>query len=138
MRWWRLVARWKGHDRRRQFGWSAADQMDNNIAYIAALVSTLGSVSRFEGANKSSAQATSSTNIVALSYRTFSLAYLLVDYAFGAAICIAYGDCDGGDEDGRDSARNAVRSGGCCASKTSPPYKTCALMVLKHPPRPAN
>ena len=46
------------------------------------------------------------TNVVALSYGTFSLAYLLVEYAFGAAICIAYGDRNGGDEDGRDGARS--------------------------------
>ena len=50
---------------------------------MAALVSTFESASRFEGANESSVQATMSTNAVALSYRTFSLAYLLVDYAFG-------------------------------------------------------
>ena len=104
---------------------------------MAALVSIFESASRFEGADKVSAQATSSTNVVALSYRTFSLAYLLVDYAAGAAILIAYGDRDGGDEDGRDGARSAVRSGGCCAAKTTPPYKTCALRVLQHPLRPA-
>ena len=54
---------------------------------------------------------------MALSYRTFSLAYLLVDYAFGAAICVTYGDRDDGDEDGRNGARSAVRSGGCWAAK---------------------
>ena len=78
MRWWRLVAQWKGHDVRRRFGWSAADQTDNNIAYMAVRVSTFESTSRFEIANKSSAQATSSTNVVALSYRIFSLAYILL------------------------------------------------------------
>ena len=40
---------------------------------------------------------------MALSYRTFSLVQILVDYAFGAAIRIAYGDRDGGDEDGGDA-----------------------------------
>ena len=105
---------------------------------MAALVSTFESVSRFEGADESKAQATISTNIVALSYRIFSLVHLLVDYAFGAAIRIAYGDRDGGNEDGRDGARSAVRSGGCCAAKTAPPHKTCALRVLQHPLRPAN
>ena len=75
---------------------------------------------------------------MALSYRIFSLVHLLVDYAFGAAIRIAYGDRDGGDEDGRDGARSAVRSGGCCAAKTTPPHKTCALRVLQHPLRPGN
>ena len=49
---------------------------------------------------------------MALSYRIFSLVHLLVDYAFGGAIRIAYGDLVGGDEDGRDGARSAVRSGG--------------------------
>ena len=53
---------------------------------------------------------------MALSYRTFSLAYLLVYYAFRAAIRIAYGDRGGSDEDGRDGARSAVKSGGCCAA----------------------
>ena len=76
--------------------------------------------------------------MVALSYRIFSLGHLLVDYAFVAAIRIAYGDRDGGDEDGRDGARSAVRSGGCCAAKTAPSHKTCALRVLQHPLRPAN
>ena len=73
-----------------------------------------------------------------LSHRTFSLAYLLVDYVFSAAIRIAYGDRDGGDQDDRDSARSVVRSGGCCAAKTTPLYKICALRVLKHPLRSAN
>ena len=46
---------------------------------------------------------------MALSYRTFSLVHLLVYYAFGAAIRIAYGDRDSGDEDGRDSARRPAK-----------------------------
>ena len=83
-------------------------------------------------------QATISTNIVALSYRTFSLVNLLVDYAIGATILIAYGDHNGGDENGRDNARSYVNSGGCCATKTTPPYKTFALRVFQHPLRPAN
>ena len=107
---------------------------------MVALVSTFESASRFEGADESSAQATMSTNVVALSYRIFSLAYLLVNYALGAAICIVYGDRHGGDEDkdGRDGAHSAVRSGGCCVAKTTPPYKTCVVRVLQHPLRPAN
>ena len=36
VRWWRLVAQWKGHNLRRQFGWSAADRADNNVADMAA------------------------------------------------------------------------------------------------------
>ena len=76
---------------------------------MAALGSTFESAPRFEGANESSAQATISTNTVALSYRIFSLVHLLVDYAFVATIRIAHGDRDGGDEDGRDNAHSAVR-----------------------------
>ena len=38
----------------------------------------------------------------------FSLVDLLIDYAFGASIRIAYGDPDGGDEDVRDGARSAA------------------------------
>ena len=83
VRLWQLVARWKGQDCRRRFRWSVADLTDSNIACMAALVSIFESASRFEGADKVSAQATSSTNVVALSYRTFSLVYLLVEYAFG-------------------------------------------------------
>ena len=51
-----------------------------------------------------------------LSYRTFSLVHTLVDYAFVVAIRITYRDRYGGDEDGRDGARSAVKSGGCCAA----------------------
>ena len=51
-------------------------------------------------------------------------------YAFGAAIRIDYVDRDGGDEDGRDGALSAVKSGGCCTAKTTPPYKTFALSLL--------
>ena len=58
-------------------------------------------------------------------------------YAFGAAIRITYGDRDGGDEDSRDDAHSAVKSGGCCAAKTNPPNKTFALRVTQHPLRPA-
>ena len=74
---------------------------------------------------------------MALSYRTFSLVHLLVDYAFVAAIRIVYGDRDGGDEDGRDGTRSAFELGGCCAAETTPPYETFALTVLQHPLRPA-
>ena len=74
---------------------------------------------------------------MALSYQTFILVHLLVDYAFGAATRIAYGDRDGGDEDGRDGARSAVKSGGCCAAKTTPPNKTFPLRVIQRPLRPA-
>ena len=79
--------------------------------------------------------------MVALSYRIFILVHLLVDYAFGAAIRIAYGDRDGSDEDGRDGARSAVRSGGCCAAKTAPPQKTLRSQLSdrapfgEHPPK---
>ena len=58
-------------------------------------------------------------------------------YAFGAAIRIAYGNHDGGDEDDREGARSAVKSGDCCVTETNPPNKTFALRVLQHPLRPA-
>ena len=74
--------------------------------------------------------------MAALSYRTFSLVHLLVDYAFGAAIRIAYGDRDGGNEDGRDGARSAVKSGGYWAAETIPLIKPLALRVLQHPLTP--
>ena len=35
------------------------------------------------------------------------------------------------------TVRSAVRSGGCYAAETTPPYKTCALRVLEHRLRPA-
>ena len=54
-----------------------------------------------------------------------------------AAICIAYGDRDGGDKDGRDGVHSAVKSGGYCAAKTTPPNEIFALRVLQHPLRPA-
>ena len=38
-----------------------------------------------------------------------------------------YGDRNCSDEDGRTGMRSAVKSGGCCAAKTTPPYKTFAL-----------
>ena len=76
-------------------------------------------------------------NIVALSCQTFSSVHLLIDYTFGAAIRIAYGDPGGGDEDGRRGARSAVKSGGCCTAKTTPPNGTFELRVLQHPLRPA-
>ena len=75
--------------------------------------------------------------IVALSYRTFSLVDLLViGYAFGAATRIAYGDPDGGNEDGHNGARSAVKSGGYCTAKTIPLIKPLALRVLQHPLTP--
>ena len=76
-------------------------------------------------------------DIVALSCRIFSLVHLLIYYAFGAAICIAYGDPDGGDEDGHDGACSAVKSGGCCAAKIIPLIKPLVLRVLHHPLRPS-
>ena len=36
---------------------------------------------------------------MAVNCRTFSLGHVLMGYAFGAAIRIACGDLDGGDED---------------------------------------
>ena len=54
---------------------------------------------------------------MALICRTFSLVRLLIDYAFGAAIRIAYSNRDGGNEDGRDGVRSVVKSGSYCAAK---------------------
>ena len=48
-----------------------------------------------------------------------------------------YGERDGDDKDGRDGARSAVKSGGCCAAKTTHHYKTFALRTLQHPLRQA-
>ena len=59
-----------------------------------------------------------------------------MDYAFGAAIGIAYGDPNGGDEDSRDGSRSSVKSGGYCAAKTTPLIKFLALRVLQHPLTP--
>ena len=75
---------------------------------------------------------------MALSCRIFSLGLILIDYALGATICIAYGDPDGGDEDGRDGSLSAVKSGGYCAAKTTPLVKPLALRVLQHPLTPAS
>ena len=74
------------------------------------------------------------STIVTLSCRTFSLGRLLIDYALDAANPIAHGDPDGGDEDGRDGVRNAVKSGGYCAAKTTSLIKTLAPRVLQHTP----
>ena len=53
--------------------------------------------------------------------------YYIMGYAFSAAIRIACGDLDGRDEDGRNGVRIAIKSGGYCAAKTTPSYKTFAL-----------
>ena len=56
-------------------------------------------------------------------------------YAFGAIICIAYGDLDGGNEDDHEGVRSAIKSGAYCATKTTSPNNTFALRVLQHPLR---
>ena len=40
-----------------------------------------------------------------LSCRTFSLGRVLIDYAFGAAMRIAYSNLDGGNDDDQDGVR---------------------------------
>ena len=40
-------------------------------------------------------------------------------HAFSAAIRIVYSNHDDGNKDGRDDARSAVKSGGCCAAKNN-------------------
>ena len=54
---------------------------------------------------------------MAVSCRTVSLGRSLIGYAFGAAILIAHGDPDGGDEGGRDGVRSAAKSDDYCAAK---------------------
>ena len=43
----------EGHDPRRQFRRLAADQADNNIAYMVALASAFESAFKFEGVDES-------------------------------------------------------------------------------------
>ena len=74
---------------------------------------------------------------MAASCRTFSLGHLLIIYAFGAAIRIVYGNLGDDDEDSCDGMRSAIKSGGYCAAKTTPPNKTFAPRVLQHPLRTA-
>ena len=74
-----------------------------------------------------------SINLVVLSCRIFSLDNLLIDYAFGAAICIAYGDLDGDGEDFRDGARSAVKSGGYCVAKTPTDTSDASSMKANRP-----
>ena len=54
-------------------------------------------------------------------------------YDFGAAIRIAYGDPNDGDEDGRDGVRSAVKYGYCAAKTTSCIIKVLAVRVPQHP-----
>ena len=72
-------------------------------------------------------------NPIAVSCQTFSLSRILIYYVFCAAIPIAHGNPDGGDEDGRDGVRSAAKSGSYL--KTTPLIKTLALRVLQHPLR---
>ena len=58
-------------------------------------------------------------------------------YVFSTAIRIAYGDPDGGKEDGRDDVHKAVKSGGYCAKKTTPIIKILARRVIHHRLTPA-
>ena len=76
-------------------------------------------------------------DIVALSYQTFSLVHLLIDYAFDDAIRIAYGNPNVSDEDGRNGALIAVKSGGGYVAETIHLIKPLALRVFQCPLRPA-
>ena len=60
-----------------------------------------------------------------------------MDYAFGAAIRIACRDLDGGDEDGRNSVRGTIKSGGYCVEKTTSIIEILVVRVLQHPLMPA-
>ena len=88
------------------------------------------------GYGSSSRNSQTFTPVPITPYRSFGSVHLLVDYSIDLAICIAYGDRDGGKEVGRNGARSAVKSGGFCAAKTTPPYKTFAKRVLQPPLRP--
>ena len=46
--------------------------------------------------------------LVALNCQTFSLGRVLIDYAFGPAIRIAYSNLDGGDQDNQDGVCRVV------------------------------
>ena len=59
--------------------------------------------------------------------------YCIMGYAFIAAIRIAYSDCDDGDEDGRDGARSAVKSGGYCVAKTPTDTSDASSMKANRP-----
>ena len=81
-------------------------------------------------------------NLAALSCRTFSLGRILIEYVFGAAIDIAYGDSDGGNEDGRDGARSAAEHQATCprdAPRTdvvpTPSWPTLPLPTRQWPTR---
>ena len=78
-------------------------------------------------------------NLMAVSFRIFSLGHILIDYVFGATITITitHGDGDGGDKDGRDSVRRVAKSGGYRSAKTTCSNRTFALRMLQHPLRPA-
>ena len=101
------------------------------------LTGSIESALRFNGAGGSQAEAIFLVDLVTVRYVAFSLGSILVDYAVGGAIAIAHGDCNGDDEDGRDSVRCAAKSGSYCSTKTTPPNETFALRVLQNPLRSA-
>ena len=76
-------------------------------------------------------------NPMAVRCQTVSLGYVLIDYAFSAAILIAHGDLNGSNKNSLDGMCSAAKSGGYCTMKTTPLIKTLALRVLQQPLMPA-
>ena len=70
-------------------------------------------------------------NLMTVSCQTFSLGHILIDYVFGAAIPIAHGDHNDGDEDSCDDVRRAAKSGDYCVAKTTSPIKTFASYLTR-------
>ena len=68
---------------------------------------------------------------------TLSLGLILVDCAVDGAIAITHGNCNGNNEDGHVGVRRAVKSGGYCVAKATPPIKSFALRVLQDQKQPA-
>ena len=68
-------------------------------------------------------------NLIAVSCRTFSLGHTLIGYVFDF-------DRDGGDEDSHCNVRRVAKSDGYCATKTTPPIKTCASLCAEGAPAP--
>ena len=84
-------------------------------------IDAIESASRFHSAGEITAKSGMMFNLMTVSCQTFSLGHILIDYVFGAAIPIAHGDHNDGDEDSCDDVRRAAKSGDYCVAKTAPP-----------------
>ena len=100
----------KANDLLHRFVWSSANRTANNIVEMAARspASAIKSASRFDGANEIAVKTTIQLNLIALSYKTFSLGHLLIYPSLVAVITIVCGDRDGGDGDDRDAVRRGA------------------------------